>query len=204
MRALAIAAVPAVALVFAPSAQAIGPETVLLKPAAVSKVVGTELPVSRTFDAPTLGYRVSDPGCINFVDIGADEVFNGNGELGEYRGQSSQKSDSDTTYYVRQAVGVFKRPLAAVDPVVAVLFMDNCYGVPLEVTDDQGVHDTWTVSKGESGGKSASWSMTNAAGRTCDVQMRAKREVMFQVMACVPSNGKKIAKALADEMEGVS
>ncbi|MFD6197869.1 sensor domain-containing protein [Mycobacteriaceae bacterium NPDC060252] len=202
MRGFVVAGVSALALVFAPAAQAVGPDAVLLKPKVVNSIVGTELPVIRTVESPTAGYQVSEPSCLSFVDVGLDDVFNGNGELAEFRGQTSQKSDSDTTYSVKQAVGVLQRPIAAVDPVVALLFMDNCYGVPLDVTDGQGVRETWTITKGKSVDTTASWSMTSATGTACYVQMRAKREVLLQVKACVPKNGEKIAAALADAMEG--
>lgn len=202
MRGCVVAGVSALALVVAPAAQAAGPDAVLLKPKVVNSIVGTELPVTRTLESPTAGYQVSEPSCLSFVDVGLDEVFNGNGELAEYRAQTSQKTDSDTTYSVKQAVGVFQRPIAAVDPVVALLFMDNCYGVPLDVTDGQGARETWTITKGKSVDTTATWSMTSATGTSCYVQMRAKREVLLQVKACVPKNGEKIAAALADAMEG--
>ncbi|NGX05976.1 sensor domain-containing protein [Mycobacteroides franklinii] len=206
MRALVVMGVSAIALAFAPSALAVGPEvldSVLQSPATVSKLVGTELQATRTLDAPTGGVELSEPNCVDFAEVGLDQVFNGNqGTLVAFRGQLAQKSGSDARYSVRQAVGVFNSPTAAVDPVVALLFMSDCYGHPIKITDDQGVTDTWTFTEGSSGGGAASWSMTNSANdRSCYVQMRARHEVMFQVKVCSPRNGERAANRIADAME---
>ncbi|TDZ44613.1 sensor domain-containing protein [Mycobacteroides franklinii] len=206
MRVLVVMGVSAIALAFAPSALAVGPEvldSVLQSPATVSTLVGTELQATRTIDAPTGGVELSEPNCVDFAEVGLDQVFNGNqGTLVAFRGQLAQKSGSDARYSVRQAVGVFNSPTAAVDPVVALLFMSDCYGHPIKITDDQGVTDTWTFTEGSSGGGAASWSMTNSADdRRCYVQMRARHEVMFQVKVCSPRNGERAANRIADAME---
>ncbi|ORB58462.1 sensor domain-containing protein [Mycobacteroides saopaulense] len=202
----ASAGVSALTLAFASPAQAVGPEaldTVLQKPATVSRMVGAELSASQTFHAPTAGIQVSEPSCADFADVGLDQVFNGNpGTLVAYRGQSSQKSASDARYSVKQAVGVFNSPMAAVDPVVALIFMSDCYGHPITVTDGQGVTDTWTFTQESSSDGAAGWSMTNEANdRTCYVEMRARQEVMFQVKVCSPRSGERAAARIADAME---
>ncbi|AMT69349.1 sensor domain-containing protein [Mycobacteroides immunogenum] len=201
-----LAVVPVIALALAPEAHAIGPEaidSVLQKPAAVSKIVGVELQASRSLSAPSTGIQVSEPSCVDFADVGLDQVFNGNpGTLVAYQGSSSQKSASDARYSVKQAVGVFNSRIAAVDPVVALLFMSDCYGHPIKVTDDQGVTDTWTFTQGNSADGAAGWSMANSANdRTCYVEMRARQEALFQVKVCSPGNGERAATRIADAME---
>jgi hypothetical protein len=206
MRALVVVAVSGMALACAPSAAAVGPEaldTVLQDPAAVSRIVGTELQDSRTLSAPTGGVELSEPNCVDFAEAGLDQMFNGNpGTLVAYRGQYSKKSASDARYSVRQAVGVFNSPTAAVDPVVALLFMSDCYGHPIKITDGEGVTDSWTFTEGSSGGGAASWSMTNSANdRRCYVEMRARQEVLLQVKVCSPRNAERAASRIADAME---
>ncbi|EIC64168.1 sensor domain-containing protein [Mycobacteroides abscessus] len=201
-----LAAVPAVALALAPEAHAIGPEvigSVLQEPAALSRIVGIELQASRTLKAPSTAVRVSEPSCVDFADVGLSQVFNGNeGTLVAYQGTSSQKSASDARYSVKQAAGVFNSPMAAVDPVVALLFMSDCYGHPIKVTDDQGTTDTWTFTQGSSGDGGAGWSMTNSVNdRTCYIEMRARQEVMFQVKVCSPRDAERAATRIADAME---
>ncbi|CAM3141811.1 Conserved exported protein of uncharacterised function [Mycobacteroides abscessus subsp. abscessus] len=201
-----LAAVSAVALALAPEAHAIGPEvigSVLQEPAALSRIVGIELQASRTLKAPSTAVRVSEPSCVDFADVGLSQVFNGNeGTLVAYQGTSSQKSASDARYSVKQAVGVFNSSMAAVDPVVALLFMSDCYGHPIKVTDDQGTTDTWTFTQGSSGDGGAGWSMTNSANdRTCYIEMRARQEVMFQVKVCSPRDAERAATRIADAME---
>lgn len=201
----ASAGVSALAL---PPAQAVGPEaldTVLQKPATVSRMVDAELSASQTFHASTAGIQGSEPSCADFADVGLDQVFNANlGTRVAYRGQSSQKFASEARYSLKQAVGVFNSPTASVDPVVALIFMSDCYGHPMTVTDGQGVTDAWTSTQKSSSDGTAGWSMTHEANdRSCYVEMRARQEVMFHVKVCLPRSGERAAARIADAMEAV-
>ncbi len=101
-----------------------------------------------TFTDPFQSYWVDNPACNNWADIGLPEVYT-DPDLASFNGATTQKSPTDDTHFVKQAVGVFATNDAAdrafhrvVDRTV------GCTGQTTAMHLDNFTTQVWTFTGG--------------------------------------------------------
>jgi hypothetical protein len=169
---------------------------------AVGNIVGATMRWENVFSAPFQGYWVDVAACNNYADIGLPEVFN-DPDLASFNGAETQESATDSTHYVKQAVGVFATPEAAAAAYHRVV--DRGAGCPGQTTAmhfDNGTTQVWSFTGGPVSGTDASWVKQEAGtDRRCFDQTRLRENVLLQAKVCQSGNGGPAVNVLAGAMQ---
>ncbi|WP_041783483.1 sensor domain-containing protein [Mycolicibacterium chubuense] len=174
----------------------------VLSKGSVSNIVGARLNTESTFADPFQAYYVDNPVCNNWADIGLPEVYL-DPDLSSFNGATAQESPTDTTHFVKQAVGVFATPEAAdrafhrvVDRTV------GCNGQTTAMHLDNFTTQVWSFSGGPAGATDADWVKQEAGtDRRCFVTTRRRENVLLQAKVCQPGNGGPAVNVLAGAMQ---
>ena len=168
----------------------------------VGNVVGATMRWENVFTAPFQAYWVDDAGCNNYADIGLPEVYN-DPDLASFNGADTQESATDSTHYVKQAVGVFATNDAATAAFHRVV--DRTVGCPGQTTAmhlDNGTTQVWSFTGGPVTATDASWVKQEAGtDRRCFTQTRLRENVLLQAKVCQPGNGGPAVNVLAGAMQ---
>jgi hypothetical protein len=168
----------------------------------VGNIVGATMRWESVFTAPFQGYWVDDAACNNYADIGLPEVYN-DPDLASFNGADTQESATDTTHYVKQAVGVFATNDAATAAFHRVV--DRTVGCPGQTTAmhlDNGTTQVWSFTGGPVTATDASWVKQEAGtDRRCFTQTRLRENVLLQAKVCQPGNGGPAVNVLAGAMQ---
>ena len=168
----------------------------------VGNIVGARMGFESTFTDPFQAFYVDSPVCNNWADIGLPEVYN-DPDLSAFNGAASQESPTDTTHFVKQAVGVFATTEAAdrafgrvVDRTV------GCNGQTTAMHLDNFTTQVWTFSGGPPTATDANWVKQEAGtDRRCFVTTRKRENVLLQAKVCQSGNGAPAVNVLAGAMQ---
>jgi len=168
----------------------------------VGNIVGARMGFESTFTDPFQAFYVDSPVCNNWADIGLPEVYN-DPDLSAFNGAASQESPTDTTHFVKQAVGVFATTEAAdrafgrvVDRTV------GCNGQTTAMHLANFTTQVWTFSGGPPTATDANWVKQEAGtDRRCFVTTRKRENVLLQAKVCQSGNGAPAVNVLAGAMQ---
>jgi hypothetical protein len=174
----------------------------VLSKGSVSNIVGARLGVETTYPAPVQGYWVNDPVCNNWADIGLPEVY-GDPDLASFNGAAAQESATDATHLVKQAVGVFATPDAAVRAFHRVVDRTvGCSGRTTAMHLADGTTQVWSFTGGPATATDADWVKQEAGtDRRCFVTTRVRENVLLQAKVCQPGNGGPAVGVLAGAIQ---
>ncbi|MDG4665158.1 sensor domain-containing protein [Mycobacterium sp. 236(2023)] len=174
----------------------------VLNKGSVGNIVGARLGFESAFSAPFQAFRVDNPACNNWADIGLPDVYN-DPDLASFSGAVAQESPSDMTHFVKQTVGVFATTDAAnrafyrlVDRTV------GCNGQTTAMHLDNFITQVWTFTGGPTSATDANWVKQEAGtDRRCFVTTRLRENVLLQAKVCQSGNGGPAVNVLAGAMQ---
>ena len=174
----------------------------VLNKGSVGNIVGARLGFESTFSAPFQAFRVDNPACNNWADIGLPDVYN-DPDLASFSGAVAQESPSDMTHFVKQTVGVFATTDAAnrafyrlVDRTV------GCNGQTTAMHLDNFTTQVWTFTGGPTSATDANWVKQEAGtDRRCFITTRLRENVLLQAKVCQSGNGGPAVNVLAGAMQ---
>jgi hypothetical protein len=174
----------------------------VLAKGAVSNIVGAPITVERDFTEPFQAYSVDVPACNNWADIGLPEVY-ADPDLASFSGAEAQTSATDSTHFVKQAVGVFATADAAdrafrrlTDRTV------GCSGQTATMRFTDGAVQVWSFAAGVDNPTEQFFTKQEAGtDRRCFVQTRKRENVLLQAKVCQPGNGGPAVNVLAGAMQ---
>jgi len=168
----------------------------------VGNVVGAPMGFESVFTDPYQTYSVDIPVCNNWADIGLPEVFN-DPDLASFNGATTQTSATDTTHFVKQAVGVFATDAAAAAAYHRVVDRTTgCSGQTATMRLGDGTIQVWSFSGGTPGPADAAWTKQEAdTDRRCFTQTRLRENVLLQAKVCQSGNGGPAVNVLAGAMQ---
>lgn len=168
----------------------------------VGNIVGAPMTSESTFTAPFQGFYVDAPECNNWADIGLPDVYD-DPDLASFNGAVAQRSATDDTHLVKQAVGVFATNDAADRAFHRVTDRTvGCSGQTTAMHLDGFVTEVWTFSGGAPTATDAAWTKQEAGtDRRCFVQTRLRENVLLQAKVCQPGNGGPAVNVLAGAMQ---
>jgi hypothetical protein len=198
--AVLVCAVPATPALARPSDPGVVNYAVLGK-GSVGNIVGGPMAVESVFTAPFQAFSVDVPVCNNWADIGLPEVYN-DPDLASFNGATAQTSPTDDTHFVKQAVGVFANPGAAVAAFHRVIDRTvGCFGQTATMRLDDGSTEVWTFF-GTAGKDDAGWVKQQVGtDRRCFSQTRLRENVLLQAKVCQSGNGGPAVNVLAGAMQ---
>lgn len=169
---------------------------------AVSNIVGAPITVERLFTEPFQAYSVDVPACNDWADIGLPEVY-ADPDLASFNGAEAQTSATDSTHFVKQAVGVFATADAAdrafhrlTDRTV------GCGGQTATMHFADGAVQVWSFAAGVDNATEQFFTKQEAGtDRRCFVQTRKRENVLLQAKVCQPGNGGPAVNVLAGAMQ---
>ena len=168
----------------------------------VGNIVGATMRWENTFNAPFQPYWVDLPVCNNYADIGLPEVYN-DPDLASFSGAETQESPTDSTHFVKQAIGVFATNDAANAAFHRVIDRTvGCSGQTTAMHLDNGTTEVWSFTGGPTGPTDAAWTKQEAGtDRRCSTQTRLRENVLLQAKVCQSGNGGPAANVLAGAMQ---
>lgn len=170
----------------------------------VGNVVGAPMTWESTFTAPFQGFYVDAPECNNWADVGLPDVY-ADPDLASFNGALTQRSATDETNLVKQAVGVFATTDAAnrafhrlTDRTV------GCAGQTTAMHLADFVTEVWSFSGGAPTATDAVWvKQETGTDRRCFIQTRLRENVLLQAKVCQPGNGGPAVNVLAGAMQNL-
>ena len=112
----------------------------------VGNIVGAPMTWESTFTAPFQAFWVDAPECNNWADIGLPDVY-ADPDLASFNGAVAQRSATDDTNLVKQAVGVFATNDAATRAFHRVVDRTvGCAGQTTAMHLDDFVTEVWSFS----------------------------------------------------------
>ncbi|KUI06126.1 sensor domain-containing protein [Mycobacterium sp. IS-3022] len=174
----------------------------VLPKGSVGNIVGATMRFETTFTDPVQSFRVDNPVCNNWADIGLPDVY-ADPDLASFNGAVTQESPTDTTHLVKQAVGVFATSDAAdrafrrvVDRTV------GCNGQTTAMHLDNLRTQVWTFTGGPTSATDADWVKQEAGtDRRCFTTTRKRENVLLQAKVCQSGNGGPAVNVLAGAMQ---
>lgn len=168
----------------------------------VGNVVGTPMGWESTFTAPFQAFWVDTPVCNNWADIGLPDVY-ADPDLASFNGATAQRSATDDSHLVKQAVGVFATNDAATRAFRRLNDRTaGCSGQTTTMHLDGFVNQVWTFTGGPPTGNDAVWVKQEAGtDRRCFIQTRLRENVLLQAKVCQPGNGGPAVNVLAGAMQ---
>lgn len=174
----------------------------VLPKGSVGNIVGATMRFESTFTEPFQAFRIDNPACNNWADIGLPDVF-ADPDLASFNGAVTQESATDATHLVKQAVGVFATADAADRAFRRVV--DRTVGCPGQTTAmhlDNLTTQVWTFTGGSATGTDADWVKQEAAtDRRCFTTSRKRENVLLQAKVCQSGNGGPAVNVLAGAMQ---
>lgn len=174
----------------------------VLPKGSVGNIVGATMRFETTFTDPLQSFRVDNPVCNNWADIGLPDVY-ADPDLASFNGAVTQESPTDATHLVKQAVGVFATADAAdrafrrvVDRTV------GCSGQTTAMHLDNLRTQVWTFTGGPASATDADWVKQEAGtDRRCFTTTRKRENVLLQAKVCQSGNGGPAVNVLAGAMQ---
>ena len=174
----------------------------VLSKGSVGNIVGAPMRWESLFTDPFQAFYVDDPVCNNWADIGLPEVYN-DPDLASFNGAVTQESATDSTHFVKQAVGVFATVDAAdrafhrvVDRTV------GCSGQTTAMHLDNFTTQVWSFTGGPPTTTDAEWVKQEAGtDRRCFTQIRKRENVLLQAKVCQSGNAGPAVNVLAGAMQ---
>ncbi|KUH95990.1 sensor domain-containing protein [Mycobacterium sp. IS-1556] len=174
----------------------------VLPKGSVGNIVGATMRFETTFTDPVQSFRVDNPVCNNWADIGLPDVY-ADPDLASFNGAVTQESPTDATHLVKQAVGVFATSDAAdrafrrvVDRTV------GCNGQTTAMHLDDLRTQVWTFTGGPASATDADWVKQEAGtDRRCFTTTRKRENVLLQAKVCQSGNGGPAVNVLAGAMQ---
>jgi PknH-like extracellular domain len=168
----------------------------------VGNIVGAPMTSDSTFTAPFQAFWVDAPECNNWADIGLPDVY-ADPDLASFNGATAQRSATDDTNLVKQAVGVFATNDAATRAFHRVVDRTaGCAGQTTTMHLDDFVSQVWSFSGTSPTPTDAVWVKQEAGtDRRCFVQTRLRENVLLQAKVCQPGNGGPAVNVLAGAMQ---
>ncbi len=174
----------------------------VLPKGSVGNIVGAPMRFESMFTDPFQSFYVDNPACNNWADIGLPDVY-ADPDLASFNGAVTQESPTDTTHFVKQAVGVFATNDAAnrafhrvVDRTV------GCNGQTTAMHLDNFTTQVWTFTGGPASATDADWVKQEAGtDRRCFNTTRLRENVLLQAKVCQSGNGGPAVNVLAGAMQ---
>ncbi|WP_422744113.1 sensor domain-containing protein [Mycobacterium sp. WMMD1722] len=168
----------------------------------VGNIVGAPMGWESVFTQPVQTFRVDNPACNNWADIGLPEVYD-DPDLASFNGAVAQGSATDATRLVKQAVGVFATSEAADRAFHRVTDRTGgCSGQTTAMHFDNFTTQVWTFTGGPATATDADWVKQEAGtDRRCFTTTRLRENVLLQAKVCQPGNGAPAVNVLAGAMQ---
>jgi PknH-like extracellular domain len=174
----------------------------VLPKGSVGNIVGATMRFEWTFTDPFQSFRVDNPVCNNWADIGLPDVY-ADPDLASFNGAVAHESPTDQTHFVKQAVGVYATVDAAdrafrrvVDRTV------GCSGQTTAMHLDNLSTQVWTFTGGPATATDADWVKQEAGtDRRCFTTTRKRENVLLQAKVCQSGNGGPAVNVLAGAMQ---
>jgi hypothetical protein len=174
----------------------------VLPKGSVGNIVGATMRFETTFTDPVQSFRVDNPVCNNWADIGLPDVY-ADPDLASFNGAVTHESPTDQTHFVKQAVGVYATVDAAdrafrrvVDRTV------GCSGQTTAMHLDNLSTQVWTFTGGPATATDADWVKQEAGrDRRCFTTTRKRENVLLQAKVCQSGNGGPAVNVLAGAMQ---
>ena len=168
----------------------------------VGNIVGAPMTWESVSTDPFQGFWVDLPVCNNWADIGLPEVYN-DPDLASFNGAVAQTSATDQGHLVKQAIGVFATPDAAVRAFHRVTDRTvGCSGQTTAMHLEDGTTEVWSFSGGAPSATDAAWTKQEAGtDRRCFSQTRLRENVLLQAKVCQSGNGGPAVNVLAGAMQ---
>ena len=156
----------------------------------------------RTYTNPFQSFWVDNAACNNWADVGLPDVY-ADPDLASFNGAVAQRSATDDTNLVKQAVGVFATNDAADRAFHRVTDRTvGCAGQTSAMHLDDFVTQVWAFSGGPPTATDAVWVKQEAGtDRRCFIQTRLRENVLLQAKVCQPGNGGPAVNVLAGAMQ---
>ncbi|KUH82691.1 MULTISPECIES: sensor domain-containing protein [unclassified Mycobacterium] len=174
----------------------------VLPKGSVGNIVGATMRFETTFTDPVQSFRVDNPVCNNWADIGLPDVY-ADPDLASFNGAVTQESPTDATHLVKQAVGVFATSDAADRAFRRVADRTvGCNGQTTAMHLDNLRTQVWTFTGGPASATDADWVKQEAGtDRRCFTTTRKRENVLLQAKVCQSGNGGPAVNVLAGAMQ---
>lgn len=168
----------------------------------VGNIVGAPMGSESTFTAPFQAFWVDLPECNNWADVGLPDAY-ADPDLASFNGAAAQRSPTDDTNLVKQAVGVFATNDAATRAFHRVVDRTRgCSGQTTTMHLDDFTNEVWSFTGGAPTATDAVWVKQEAGtDRRCFFQTRLRENVLLQAKVCQPGNGGPAVNVLAGAMQ---
>lgn len=174
----------------------------VLPKGSVGNIVGATMRFESTFTDPFQNFRVDNPVCNNWADIGLPDVY-ADPDLASFNGAVTQESPTDMTHFVKQAVGVFATTDAAERAFRRVVDRTvGCSGQTTAMHLDNLTTQVWSYTGGAVTATDADWVKQEAGtDRRCFTTTRKRENVLLQAKVCQSGNGGPAVNVLAGAMQ---
>ncbi|MGL6235266.1 MAG: sensor domain-containing protein [Segniliparus sp.] len=177
-------------------------QSIVVAPEQAARLLGADFGWSRSITAPGADSKTTAKECLLADPVGLRGVYGQ--DWTAFRKTTVQSAEDDDSAQLVLAVGVYPSEAKAhglFSSLVSAL--GDCDGKSATETTAQGADLVLSFEVGPSGADSAQWRSRQESPRerSCSYDARVRRNVLFEVMACVAGSEGKSAKDVADALE---